>query len=208
MYARFAVLLLTTTNALGQSATSLPAAKLASLPAQSVISKRCSGLADRYKRLKNGNTNTSVSAWLRERARSEDCLQAVFSQLDPEQKATVENAFRLYQAADSELLQQVRAQDVAGAREQSVQQMKEGAYQLASVFVQFGELTYRYDQLLDDVDRYMKADEQFHKAMAASPPGAFPPPTPIPLPAKLDFLECSHYHVGRYSACWPADYDD
>lgn len=108
----------------------------------------------------------------------------------------MENAFRLYQAADSQLVQQMRAEDVASARAESARQMKEGAYQLASVFVQFGELTYRYDQLLDDVDRYMKADEQFHKAMAASPPGAFPPPTPIPLPAKLDFLECSHYHVG------------
>jgi len=176
--------------------------------AEAAIPKRCAAMGKLYKALENGQADISLSSLAAMQARSQSCLDDLLAQLAPDQRTAANAAFRLYQAAGSEIAAQVRQRDVAEERAKMERGWPDGAYRLASLFAQHAELSYRYDELLDEVQKYMQADEKFHQALASgAAPASTPPPMPITLPGKVKFLNCSDYHVGHISACWPPDDD-
>jgi hypothetical protein len=185
----FAGFLVLITNVWAQSAPAVP--------------KSCAGLAKHVQALKSGGGNNSFDALTKLQSRGETCLTDLFAQLPPDQQAAAQTVFKLYQAADSQLIQQVRERDVAESRAQLEREMRDGGAQMASLFGRLSEVSYRYNQLLDQANQYLVAEDKFHKSVTPKTAGVSP--TPISLPDKIEFLDCSNYHVGRFSACWPPD---
>ena len=189
----FATILTVATTIWGQSIPAVP--------------KTCVGLNKQAQELRAGNVTNSPETLMKLGSRGEACFNDVFAHLSPAQRAAAQTAFKLYEAATSRLIEGGRQRDVVEARAQADWDMKDGASQMASLFGQLSLLSYRYDQLLDQVKQYMSAEDNFHKAVAGATGVAVSPPKAIELPDKVESLECSDYHVGRYSSCWPPDYD-
>jgi len=204
MRAHLALILLLVASAVAQSSPPSSAAKTTA-PKSTGTAGACRGLEQEYRSLTQSGTEASKAELQKWESRAESCLETMLAQLGPGERQAAQHAFSLYQTANSELLRQTRAEDLAAARADSAQQIKQGAAQLTGVFQQLGLLSNQYDRLLDDVNRYVAEDAKFHSTCGA--PSAAPPKPPV-LPDKVEPLDCAHYHVGRYDACWPPDYDD
>jgi len=201
-----AAILISTTVVVAQGPPSPSPA--ASAPAAGIpVSRHCASVEKKYKALMEAPANTSTSDLVNLEARGASCLDDVFAQLSPEQRATAKAAVKLLRAADSELVAQVRRRDAAEERALADSEIRDGGHRLASLFAQYSSLSYQYDQLLDELQKYMQADDKFHQAAATTAPAGTQPPPPITLPGKAEFLNCNDYHVGRFSACWPPDDD-
>ena len=188
------------------AASSLAQTSPASRPANSSTTSACSHIGKGYKQLQQDDADRSIEPLATLQSKAESCLQAVFAQLDPAQRTNAENALRLYRKSSSALTDQMVRRDVAAARAESAQQMKDGATQLTNVMMQLELLSYRYNELLDDLSRYMLEEQKFRQSLGTSSPGAAP--AEISLPDKAKVLDCHDFHVGRYDACWPPDYDN
>jgi hypothetical protein len=201
-----AAILISTTVVVAQS-TQFPLPAVSAPDAGIPVSKHCASVEKKYNALKKAPANTSTSDLISLEARGESCLDDVFALLGPEQRATAKAAFRLFQAANSELVSQMRQRDAAEEHALADWEMRDGGHRLASLFGQYSLLNYQYDQLLDEIQKYMEADDKFHRAVTATAPAGTLLPPPIVLPGKTEFLNCTDYHVGRFSACWPPDDD-
>ena|SRR5271167_3925604 len=160
------------------------------------VSKHCASVEKQYQALKQGSAKTATSNLVSLEERGESCLDDVFAQLSPERRSAAKAAFKLYQAVNSELVSKMRQRDAAEARALSDRETPDGGHRLASLFGQYAELSYRYDEVLDEVQKYMRADDKFHQSMAATAPASTLPPSPIMLPGKVEFLNCADYRVG------------
>jgi hypothetical protein len=180
----------------------------ASTPATGVaVSRHCTSVEKKYAAVKKAPANTSTPDLDTLEARAVSCLDDMFAELSPEQRTAAKAALKLLRAADSELVSRVRQQDAAEERARADSEIRDGGHRLASLFVKYSVLSYQYDQVLDEIQKYMQADDKFHQAVAASAPTGTLPPSRIVLPEKAEFLNCNDYRVGRFSACWPPDDD-
>ena len=199
MFARLTAVCLLAASTLAQTSP-------ANRPANSSTASACSHIGKDYKQLQQDDADRSIEHLATLQSKGESCLKAAFAKLDPAQRTNAENALQLYQESSSELTGQIVRRDVAAARAESAQQMKDGATQLTNVVMQLGLLSYRYNGLLDDLSRYMLEEQTFRQSLGTSSPTAAP--AEISLPDKAKVLDCHDFHVGRYDACWPPDYDN
>ena len=170
------------------------------------VSKACASVVKQYKALRNGTADASFSNLASLQSRGEACLNKALAPLSPDQRSAAEAAFKLYQAANEEIVSQMRQRDFSEARAAFEQEVREGVYRMVSLFAQHSELSYRYDELLEQMQKYVQAEEKFHSGVAGAT-APISPPAPFTLPSKVEFLNCSDYHIGRFSVCWPPDDD-
>jgi len=200
MFARLMALCLLAASSLAQTS---PASRPAN---SSTASPACSHIGKDHEQLQQDDADRSIEHLAALQSKGENCLKAMFARLDPAQRTNAENALRLYQKSSSVLTDQIVRRDVAAARAESAQEMKDGASQLTAVVMRLGLLSYHYNQLLDDMSRYIGEEQKFRQTMGTSSPSAAP--AQLALPDKVELLNCHDFHVGHYDACWPPDYDD
>jgi len=162
------------------------AASVAAGQSNTAVPKSCIGLDQQRAALNDGSASESRPALSALEAKSAACLHDLLTHLPPEQQRTGFAALSVYEAATSQTTEQLRRSDAAEAQAQFARETREAVYQMASLFARLTELTYRFNRLVDDVGKT--------SGSASSS-----------LPAKVEYLNCNDYRVGRFDACWPPD---